>query len=174
MGHRSRARRELVVRRARREPGDFRHRGDRGSWTGQGGGVRRDREPRRKSSHTRDHDVPGRLDVLVTAWNDNIATRDSVAGSAAAVLLQPAPSRFAFGRLSSLVSTTGSAELGVKPDARGLELARHPHYPVRLRVWVTYTPVGGTSQTVGYYGLRIGGRCSTVTSTVGRLKAHCV
>lgn len=116
----------------------------------------------------------GRLDVLVTAWKDNIATRDSVAASAAPVLLQPAPSRFAFGRSSSLVSTAGSAELGVKPDARGLELVRHPHYPLRLRVWVTYTPTGGTTQTIGYYGLKIGGRCPTVTSTRGRLKAHCV
>jgi hypothetical protein len=116
----------------------------------------------------------GRLDVLVTAWKDNIATRDSVAASAAPVRLEPAPGRFAFGRSWSLVSTAGSAELGVKPDARGLELVRHPHYPLRLRVWVTYTPTGGTPETIGYYGLKIGGRCPTVASTVGRLKVHCV
>jgi hypothetical protein len=41
------------------------------------------------------------------------------------------------------------------PGARGSLLVRHHTYHVVLRLWVTYTPAGGTQRSVGFYGLHL-------------------
>ena len=93
--------------------------------------------------------LPGRgtLDVLETAWNDNFAR--------AASLLQPAPKRFVFARKHVNTLTAKSMRISVAPDARGRRLVRHHRYRVTLRLWVTYTPIGGRPRSLGFYGLRL-------------------
>jgi uncharacterized repeat protein (TIGR01451 family) len=90
---------------------------------------------------------PGSIAVLETAWDDNFAT--------IATLLQPAPYRFAFSRKSVRVLGARTLSITVKPNARGVKLVKYPRYKVRIRLWVTYTPTGGRSRSVGFYGLRI-------------------
>ena len=87
---------------------------------------------------------PGGVDVLETAWNDNLAE---------AALLQPARNRFVFGRLHFQIGRAGTLTRAVRPTPRGLRLIRDHRYRVTLRLWVTYTPIGGRSRTTGLYGL---------------------
>jgi FG-GAP repeat len=75
---------------------------------------------------------PGIVDVLETAWNDNLAS--------SAMLLRPAAHRFAFARAHTAVDGTSTIGLSVLPNARGRLLVRNHTYPVTLRLWVTYTP----------------------------------
>ena len=93
--------------------------------------------------------VPGRgtLDVLETAWNDDFATTASV--------LHAAPGRFVFARLHATVSRAATLHLRVKPDQRGRRLVRAHRYRVTIRLWVTFTPMGGQSRSVGLYGLKL-------------------
>lgn len=90
---------------------------------------------------------PGTLDVLATAWNDNLAH--------AAVLLQPATARFVYARKHIDVSTAGVIWLRVTSNARGRRLLRHHAYPVTLRLWISYTPTDGSVRSLGYYGLHL-------------------
>ncbi len=52
------------------------------------------------------------------------------------------------------VARQGDPEITVKPYAKGLRLIKHHSYKVRIRVWVTYTPTGGTQHTIGFEGAR--------------------
>ena len=90
---------------------------------------------------------PGRIDVLVTAWDDNLAR--------AAIVLPPAPHRFAFARAYRLVPRAGTFHLKVTPNPRGRRLVAHPRYRVALRLWVSYTPTGGRPRSLGFYGLHL-------------------
>lgn len=94
---------------------------------------------------------PGGIDVLETAWKDNLAR--------AAVLLQPAPRRFVFARAYRIASAAGTVRVIVTPNARGRLLVAHHSYPVTLRLWVTYTPIGGNHRSVGFYGLHLPSTC---------------
>jgi YVTN family beta-propeller protein len=89
----------------------------------------------------------GRLDVLETAWNDNLAH--------AAVLLQPAPRRFVFARAHRAAHQAGTLHVRVTPNARGKRLVHHHTYRVTLRLWATYTPTGGKYRKQGFYGLHL-------------------
>jgi len=40
-------------------------------------------------------------------------------------------------------------------NAKGRRLIAHHRYAVLFRLWVTYTPTGGSQREVGVYGLRI-------------------
>jgi WD40 repeat protein len=90
---------------------------------------------------------PGAIDVLETAWNDNLAR--------AAVLLQPAPGRFVFARAHRAAHQAGTLHVRVIPNARGKRLVHHHAYRVTLRLWVSYTPTGGKHQKQGFYGLHL-------------------
>ena len=90
---------------------------------------------------------PGTIDVLETAWNDNLAR--------VAVLLQPAPRRFVFARARVSASHASTIQVTVTPNARGRQLVSHHRYKVRIRLWVTYTSTGGIARSVGFYGLPI-------------------
>ncbi len=90
---------------------------------------------------------PGRIDVLETAWNDNIAR--------AAVVLQPASRRFVFARTHRTAHQVGMLRVRVSPNARGRRLVHHHTYRVTLRLWVTYTPTGGEQRKQGFHGLHL-------------------
>ena len=90
---------------------------------------------------------PGRIDVLETAWNNNLAH--------AAVLLKPAPGRFVFARKVIRTTGPGTVQVDVLPNRRGNLLVTHHRYPVVLRLWISYTPTGGHSRNTGFYGLRL-------------------
>ena len=89
----------------------------------------------------------GRVDVLVTAWNDNLAH--------AAKLLNPAPGRFVFARATATASKATTLRILVHPNAKGRLLVTHHRYRVILRLWVTFTPTMGRARSIGYYGLHL-------------------
>jgi hypothetical protein len=91
---------------------------------------------------------PGRVDMMETAWNDNLARL---------ALLQPAPHRFVFARARRQATSAGKLRVVVRPTARGRVLVHHHAYRVTLRLWVTYTPIGGGARTDGIYGLHLTG-----------------
>ena len=88
---------------------------------------------------------PGAVDVLETAWNDNLAE--------AAIQLQPAPRRFVVARQHKTASHATTLHLRVLPNKRGKRLVHHHAYRVTLRLWVSYTPTGGTPHITGFSGL---------------------
>ena len=90
---------------------------------------------------------PGTVDVLETAWNDNLAR--------VATLLQPAAHRFVFARAHTSARGATTIPVSVSPNVRGRLLVHHHTYRVTLRLWVTYTPVAGRSHSVGIYGLHL-------------------
>ena len=90
---------------------------------------------------------PGAINVLETAWKNNFAT--------AAALLQPATGRFVFARSHRTAGQASTLHFKVKPNQRGRRLVAHHRYKVRIRLWVTYQPTGGTQRKTGFYGLRI-------------------
>jgi N-acetylneuraminic acid mutarotase len=90
---------------------------------------------------------PGRLQVLITAWNSNLAR--------AIGLPQPAAGRFVFARAQALPTRKQTVRLTVRPNARGRQLVAHHRYRPLLRVWVRYTPVGGQARSVGFRGVRL-------------------
>jgi hypothetical protein len=92
---------------------------------------------------------PGTIDVLATAWNDNLAH--------IAVVLHPATRRFVYARQHARVTTARLFHLIVTPNPRGGQLVGHHTYRVTLRLWVSYTPTGGRYRSVGFYGLHLPG-----------------
>lgn len=89
---------------------------------------------------------PGTIDVLETAWSDNLAH--------SAVVLQPAANRFVYARKHANIRG-GAVHVRVRPNARGHRLVHHHTYRVVLRLWVTYTPTGGEYRSIGFYGLHL-------------------
>jgi Concanavalin A-like lectin/glucanases superfamily len=91
----------------------------------------------------------GHVDVLETAWDDNLAS--------IAALLQPAPHRFVLARAHTAVARARTIRVSVAPNARGRLLVEHHTYRVVLRLWITYTPAGGRARSIGIYGLHLPG-----------------
>jgi hypothetical protein len=91
---------------------------------------------------------PGVVDVLETAWNDNLL-------AATASLLNPAPRRFVFARKHLNVTQASKMAVTVTPNAKGRRLLAHHSYPVVTRLWVSYTPTGGNQRDIGFYGLHL-------------------
>jgi hypothetical protein len=87
------------------------------------------------------------VDVLETAWHDNLAS--------IAAPLQPAPHRFVFARTHTTVRGAATIRMSVAPNARGRLLVEHHAYRVVLRLWVSYTPAGGRARSIGVYGLHL-------------------
>jgi Tol biopolymer transport system component len=111
---------------------------------------------------------PGSVDVLETAWDDNLAS--------AAVLLKPAPHRFVFARAHVPAARQGTLKVTVTPNQHGRLLVADPRYRVVLRLWVSYTPDGGRYRTIGYLGLHLPGTCAkhnTVTALKWRTVVRC-
>ncbi len=89
---------------------------------------------------------PGTVDVLETAWNNNLAR---------VAVLQPAKNRFVYARKHADATSAGTLTLRITPNARGKRLVLHHTYHAVLRLWVTYTPTGGNPRSVGFYGLHL-------------------
>ena len=70
-------------------------------------------------------------------------------------LLNPAPGRFVFARGKAIAKHKGWILVTVHPNARGRWLMAHHTYRPTFRLWITYTPVGGRSHSIGYYGLHL-------------------
>jgi hypothetical protein len=96
----------------------------------------------------------GRLDILITAWQDNFA-RAANALAAAPALLQPAIGRFVLARAHATTNSASTLRILVRLNARGRWLVAHHRYRVTLRLWATYTPSGGQPRSIGHYGLHI-------------------
>ena len=107
---------------------------------------------------------PGSVDVLATAWNDNLAS--------AAVLLKPARHRFVFAR-AHVPAARHTLKVTVTPNQRGRLLVAHPRYRIVLRLWVSYTPYGGRYRTIGYLGLHLPDTCAN-HDTVAALRSRTV
>jgi hypothetical protein len=91
--------------------------------------------------------APGRVDVLETAWKSDES--DAIAPD---ILLSPAPHRFVFARAESPVAK-GPSTYVVHPNSRGTHLVSHHRFPVRIRLWVSYTPAHGAPRIQGFYYL---------------------
>jgi hypothetical protein len=89
----------------------------------------------------------GRIDVLETAWNDNLAQ--------AAFMLQPAKRRFVYARVHRTAGHGGTVKMKLGLNPRGRRLVAHHRYRVTLRLWVSYTPIDGVPRSVGFYGLHL-------------------
>lgn len=90
----------------------------------------------------------GRVQVLETAWSDNLAS---------AAALEPAKGRFVFARASQSASRATTLKFTIAPSAEGRELLARPRYPVTVRVWVEFTPAGkGPQQEIGLTGIHPG------------------
>jgi hypothetical protein len=90
---------------------------------------------------------PGRVDLMVTAWKDNVAR--------SALVLQPAPGRFVFARAHATAKRAMTIRIVVKPNRRGRQLVAHHRYRITLRLWISYTPTHGRQRDIGYYGLHL-------------------
>jgi hypothetical protein len=90
---------------------------------------------------------PGSVDILITAWKDNLA--------GAARQLQPAKGRFVFARAHAVAKKAGTLTIVVKPNSRGRRLVAHHRYRVTLRLWISFTPTHGRQRDIGYYGLHL-------------------
>jgi hypothetical protein len=90
---------------------------------------------------------PGAVDVLITAWKDNLA--------GAAAVLQPARGRFVFARAHTVAKRAGTIQLIVRPNALGRRLVAHHRYRVTLRLWISFTPTHGHQRNIGYFGLHL-------------------
>jgi hypothetical protein len=107
---------------------------------------------------------PGSVDVLETAWDDNLAS--------AAALLEPARNRFVYARAHVDATRPGTQIVSVYPNDRGGLLVAHHKYPVVLRLWVSYTPDRWT-RTIGFLGLHLHGTCGQ-RNAVTALHAYTV
>jgi hypothetical protein len=90
---------------------------------------------------------PGSVDILITAWKDNLAT--------VARLLQPATGRFVFARAHATATKAATLQIVVKPDDKGRRLVKHHRYRITLRLWISFTPSHGHQRDIGYYGLHL-------------------
>jgi hypothetical protein len=99
--------------------------------------------------------APGRgaVDILVTAWKDNLAHTATVAHTTK--LTQPATGRFVFARAHARAKKASTLRILVTPTVKGHQLVAHHRYRVTLRLWISYTPTGGRQRDVGYYGLHL-------------------
>jgi hypothetical protein len=96
----------------------------------------------------------GAVDVLETAWLDNLAH---------AAQLNPAPARFVFARRHLAISKGGTVKLVLAPNARGHSLVAHHRHPVsRIRLWLSFGPSGGAVCNVGLYGIQLGAGTASV------------
>jgi autotransporter-associated beta strand protein len=90
---------------------------------------------------------PGRVDVLITAKDSNLAHTVR--------LLQPAPGRFVFGRAHAIATHQQTLTIVVKPNLGGQRLLAHHSHPIVLHLWINYTPSGGRPYSIGYYSLHL-------------------
>ena len=80
----------------------------------------------------------GTVDVLETAWIDNLATTGLSPPRTAGPLL-PAGGRFVVARSSTSAAAPGKFRLSLTPNGRGMLLLREHRFPITYRLWVRFT-----------------------------------
>jgi hypothetical protein len=100
--------------------------------------------------------APGRVNVLVTAWQDNLANLARV--------LNPAAGRFVVARDGATAHKPETLTFHVRPNAKGRRLLAHPTYHPTLRVWVSYIPLYANQTDTGFYNLHPGQTCTACAS----------
>ena len=93
----------------------------------------------------------GLVNVMETA--STRALHPLAAAAAAPVALQPALGRFVFARGHRGFRARGQFHMRVSPNSRGKRLVAHHQHPVRIRLWVTFTPTHGPTLKIGFYRL---------------------
>ncbi len=91
----------------------------------------------------------GQLDVLETNWTP------SPPRTAHTLLLRPGPHRYALARRHLDMVHTGTLHVIVQPSALGARQVRHHYRPVRINLWVTYQPTGGTPANAAFINLLV-------------------
>lgn len=91
----------------------------------------------------------GGLDVLETTW------KPSLPRAVHATLLRPGPHRYAFARRHLDLPRASTRHLKITPSGRGRRQIRHHYRPVRINLWVSYQPVGGTPATAAFINLLV-------------------
>jgi hypothetical protein len=69
--------------------------------------------------------------------------------------LKPTRHQFVYGRGHTTVRRAAAVRLTLKPNALGRRLVRHRTYRPLLQLWISYTPTGGRSRTIGFSGIRL-------------------
>jgi hypothetical protein len=116
----------------------------------------------------------GAINVLETAWTDNLTPAHAKPQAIADVRLRPAAGRFVVARSDMAANGSQTVQVHLTPNHRGQRLVEHHRYPVVLRLWVSYTTTSGRLQTIGFSGLHLGSSCSgPVTSAASRTKVEC-
>ena len=90
---------------------------------------------------------PGLVQIMETAWDDNVAT------AASAYPLKPAPRRFVIARKRVETLQAGPLRLLVTLNHAGTHLLHHHRYRIPFRLWVSYTPTNGRQRNIGIYAL---------------------
>jgi hypothetical protein len=91
----------------------------------------------------------GQLDVLETNWTPSPPRRSHT------VLLRPGPHRYAFARHHLGMAHAGTLHVTVRPSALGARQVRHHYRAVRINLWVTYQPTGGTPANAAFINLLV-------------------
>ena len=90
----------------------------------------------------------GQVDVLETNWTPSPPRR-----SHSVLLLRPGPHRYAFARRHLDMAQAGTLHVTVRPSALGARQVRHHYRPVRINLWVTYRPTGGSPANAAFINL---------------------
>jgi hypothetical protein len=89
---------------------------------------------------------PGAIEALVTAWDDNVASTAA---------LQPATGRFKISHVDTRAKHAETIAIKTTPNAVGRRLIRNHTYRITLRLYVTFTPTGGSARSKGFGGLHL-------------------
>jgi hypothetical protein len=92
---------------------------------------------------------PGSIDVLATALNGNLP-------HATARLHMP-KRQFVYARRHATTTHGSAIKFQVKPNRLGERLVHHHTDRAPLRLWVSYTPAGGASRSLGFHHLHLPG-----------------
>jgi hypothetical protein len=89
---------------------------------------------------------PGKLVVIETVVGDNVAI---------AKRIYRAPKGVVFARAHATFTHAGKLDVRVLLTQRGRWIMEHNAYQITLRLWITYTPRGGTARTVARRIIRL-------------------
>jgi hypothetical protein len=89
---------------------------------------------------------PGAIEAILTASDDTVA-------SSAAV--QQATARFNISRLHARAKHAETISLRATPNAGGRRLIKNHTHRITLRLYVTFTPTGGSARSKGFGGLHL-------------------
>jgi hypothetical protein len=87
----------------------------------------------------------GRILAKLTTWDDHVVDGIDV----------PSTGRFIFAKAGQTVGRATAMRLTLRPNKAGSQLVLEHRYRIPLRLFVTYTPVGGAARTVEVTGIPV-------------------